>query len=113
MPATSRSSGPSTRIGTSSLTNCFNCIGTSKISSSSGGRQRRGEDGLSDQLRRVGGRFLKRLVGRRLDIRANREVGRRTLDNCLENRTSCFAAVVKLQIQFDEFYCYAGYWFEG
>src|SRR5438874_5286397 len=102
MPATSRSSGPSTRIGTSSLTNCFNCIGTSKISSSSGGRQRGGEAGLSDHLRRVGGRFLKRLVGRRLDIRANREVGRHTLGNRPENRTRGFAAVVTLRVRFVE-----------
>src|SRR6266511_4860039 len=52
MPATSRSSGPSTRKGESWLTSCFKCVGTSKVSPGFSGSQRPVADGFCKRFHR-------------------------------------------------------------
>src|SRR5437660_6647368 len=97
MLVTSGSSGPSTRIGASSLTSCFNCIGTSKVSSGLRGRQRVGSAGFGDRLSRFRGRF-----GRRRHVRAKAEIRGGAFGNSPENRCGRFAAVIAFRVRFIE-----------
>src|SRR5207247_293264 len=103
MPATSRSSGPSTRVLASSLTSCFNFIGTSKVWPGLGRRQRVGNPGFGDRLGLVRGRF-RRGFGGRLDVRANAEVRRRALGDCFEDGPGRFASVVTVRVRFIQKY---------
>src|SRR6266567_6498065 len=101
MPATSRSSGPSTRRATSSSTSFFNCIGALKTSPGLGCRQRAGDPVFGDRFRLVGRRFRRRFGGR-LDIRTNAQVGGCALGDGFENRSGGFATIVTLRVRFIE-----------
>src|SRR5437867_5482618 len=89
IPATSRSSEPSTRRGESWLTSCFNCIDTSKISPRLSGRQRPIVDCFSKGLDGARSRFLLRG-----NVRLNVELQGDPFGNTSENRGGGFPTVV-------------------